>query len=413
MEYGCIGKKLSHSFSKPIHEKAGGYDYALVELGETELEEFFRRREFRAINVTIPYKEAVIPFLDEISPVAARIGAVNTIVNENGRLKGFNTDIYGLSALLTRTGISPDGKKVVITGTGGTSKTALALAERSGAKEIVRVSRTARENAVTYEELYARHTDAEIIINTTPVGMYPELFACPVDPARFPSLTGVIDAVYNPLNTVLVRQAAALGVPSEGGLYMLVAQAVAAYGLFTGNPPGKDLTDRIFTEILKEKTNIVLTGMPGSGKTTVGRLLAGKTGRRFLDLDEELVREEKRTVAEVFAQDGEDGFRRLEEALIRRLSCVSGAVIATGGGAVLKKANTDALKMNGKIYFLDRPLSGLLPTEDRPLARTEEAVRKLYEERYGTYLASADVRVPTGNSAEETAAIIERMHENL
>ncbi len=409
-QYGCIGKKLPHSFSKIIHEKIGGYSYELKELREDEVDFFMKNRDFKAINVTIPYKETVIPYLDEISDTAKAVGAVNTIVNRNGKLSGFNTDFYGLSALIKKNDIDFSGKKVVILGSGGTSKTSLAVAKSLGAGEIIRVSRTGNENSVTYDELYKSHTDADILINTTPVGMFPEIFASPVELDKFSSLCGVIDAVYNPLTTQLVADAKKRGIKADCGLFMLTSQAVRAYEIFMGTDAPDGISERIFNEILSEKMNIVLTGMPCSGKSTTGRIIAENLGRKFVDTDDEIVKNTGMEIPEIFAKFGEEKFRFFETEAIKKISKESGVVIATGGGAILKKENIDALKMNGKIYFLDRNLSDLLPTEGRPLASSAEAIRQRYNERYDIYRATADEIIEITSTPDVTAQTIERKH---
>ena len=306
------------------------------------------------INVTIPYKQTVIPYLDEIDEAAKMIGAVNTIVNKDGKLYGYNTDFYGMTALIEKNGMSLKNKKVVILGSGGTSKTSLAVAEFLGAKEILKVSRSAKDGSITYSELYENHTDADVIINTTPVGMFPDIFASPIDIEKFQQLSGVIDAVYNPLSTVLVSKAKKLGISSDCGLYMLTAQAVKAYEIFTDSTADDALCDRIFSEVLSEKKNIVLTGMPGSGKSTTGKILAEKLGREFIDTDEEIRKKTGIEISDYFERCGEKEFRSLETEVIKAISSKSGIVIATGGGAILKEENIDALKMNGTVYFLDR-----------------------------------------------------------
>ncbi|MCQ2472380.1 MAG: shikimate dehydrogenase [Clostridia bacterium] len=412
MEYGCIGKKLPHSFSKIIHEKIGEYSYSLVELSEQEVHEFMKKHDFKAINVTIPYKETVIPYLDEISETAKAIGAVNTIVNKNGKLYGYNTDFYGMTALIERNRISLKDKKVAILGSGGTSKTSFAVAKSLGAKEIIRVSRTGNENSATYEELYKCHTDADVLINTTPVGMFPNIFESPVDLEKFTNLSGVIDAVYNPLSTLLVSGAKEKNIPAECGLYMLVAQAVKAYEFFTEKEADSSLTDRIFSEVLSEKKNIVLTGMPCSGKSTTGRILARKLCRKFIDTDAEIVKFSGMEISGIFERFGEEKFREIETEIIKKFSEKSGVIIATGGGAILKKENINALKMNGTIYFLDRPLEELLPTDDRPLASSKEAIKKRYEERYETYTTTADKIIKIIATPQDTASEIERKHFN-
>ena len=390
MDYGLIGEKLPHSFSKEIHEKIADYKYSLKELIPDELKNFILSKNYKALNVTIPYKQAVIPFLDEISPEAEAIGAVNTIVNRGGLLYGYNTDFGGMRALIERTGVELKYQKALILGTGGTSRTAAAVCERLGAKAILRVSRTVREGSITYEEAYADHADADVIINTTPCGMFPDIFGCPVELDRFPHLSGVIDAVYNPLCSSLVLTARERGIPAAGGLYMLVAQAVLASVLFTGTEhDAVKLTNSIYDEIYFDKRNIVLTGMPGSGKSTVGRMIAQRLGREFIDTDAVIV-ERYGEIRAIFAQHGEAYFRDLESAVIRELAPLNGKVISTGGGAVLRKENVDALRRNGEIFFIDRSPEYLIPTDDRPLADEKAKIERLYRERIDTYMDTAD-----------------------
>ena len=313
-EYGCIGEHLPHSFSREIHEQIGAYAYELKELTPDELPVFMTARAFRGINVTIPYKQAVIPFLDEIDETAKAIGAVNTVVNRNGKLFGFNTDLDGLTRLIRRIGLDLKGKKVLIPGTGGTSRTASFAAEKLGAREILRVSRTGREGSLTYEDVLRNHTDAEIILNTTPCGMFPETDAQPLPLDPFDRLQGVADVIYNPLRSRLVLDARSRGIPAEGGLYMLVAQAVRASEHFLDTVYSPDLTDRIYEHILRAKENIVLIGMPGSGKSAVGKILTARTGRPLADTDELIVRKAGKSIPDIFREDGEPAFRDLESA---------------------------------------------------------------------------------------------------
>lgn len=411
MEYGCIGKKLPHSFSKIIHEKIGTYSYELCELTEEELTGFMTEHNFKAINVTIPYKQAVIPFLYEISETAKAIGAVNTVVNRDGKLYGYNTDFYGMTSLLKKNNIEIKNKKVAILGSGGTSKTSLAVAESLGAKEILRVSRTGNENSITYEELYEKHSDTQVIINTTPVGMYPDIFKSPVDLTKFKNLSGVADAVYNPLTTKLVGDAKKLGIPAESGLYMLTAQAIRAYEIFMDTEAPKDLFDNIFNEVLVSKKNIVLTGMPASGKSTIGKAIAEKLGRDFIDTDEEIKNDIKMEISEYFERFGEKAFRDKETEIIKSLSVLSGVVIATGGGAILREENVSALKMNGTVYYMDRPIEQLIPTADRPLASSVEAIKKRYNERIDIYLSTADKSITVTGIVEDAVKQIEKEHK--
>ena len=414
MHYGLIGEKLGHSFSAEIHQMLKSNSYALVELSKDELDAFFAAKDFSAINVTIPYKTAVIPYLSYVDEAANEIGAVNTVVNKNGELWGYNTDFYGLSALISHAGITLQNKKVAILGTGGTSKTALAVAKFLGAKEILLVSRREGDGVITYEELIKQHPDIEILINTTPVGMYPNTEISPIEISAFPNLSGVIDAIYNPLRTKLILNAKKRGISAEGGLYMLVAQAVRASELFMDCTYEPDTTDRIYHELLKKTENVVLSGMPGAGKSTVGKLLAKELDRPFFDLDEEIVRVAGRSIPEIFEEDGESAFRELEtRVLCEALANQKGILLATGGGAVLKDENIDLLHRNGKIYFIDRPLEYLLPTADRPLASSAEAIRHRYKERYDRYCATADCRIDGDGSVETVANRIRKEFLNL
>ena len=404
MRYGLIGEKLGHSFSAEIHQMLKSNPYTLVELSKEELDAFFAAKDFSAINVTIPYKTTVIPYLSHIDEVAKEIGAVNTVVNQNGELWGYNTDFYGLSALISHAGITLQNKKVAILGTGGTSKTAFAVAKSLDAKEILTVSRKAGDGVITYEELTNLHTDIEVLINTTPVGMYPNTEVAPVDISAFANLLGVIDAIYNPLCTKLILDAKKRGIPAEGGLYMLVAQAVRASELFLNCTYESDTAEHIYQTILNKTENMVLSGMPGAGKSTVGKLLAQELKRPFFDLDEEIVRVAGCSIPEIFATDGEATFRNLETKVLREvLANQKGIVLATGGGAILRDENIDLLHRNGKIYFLDRPLEALLPTSDRPLASSAEAIRQRYAERYERYCTTADYRIDANASIEEVA----------
>ena len=402
MRYGLLGEKLGHSFSKEIHEKLGRYSYELIEVARDRIDAFMTAREFVGLNVTIPYKQTVIPYLDEISPRARAIGAVNTVVNRGGKLYGDNTDFGGMKLLIGR--MTPDlrDKTVLICGTGGTSKTAMAVVEALGATEIYRLSRSGKDGALTYEDAYAASTGAQFLINTTPCGMYPDVEGCPVDLSRFSRLTGVADVIYNPLTTKLARLARERRLPAESGLYMLVAQAVLAAEIFTNAPFPAGTIDRVYKKLLFEKRNIVLTGMPSSGKSTVGWRLAKRLGRELIDTDAEIVKRAGAPITEIFKAHGEAYFRDLETETIKELSRTGGRVIATGGGAALRKENVDALKMNGTVVFLDRPLADLLPTDDRPLSNDETKLRSLYAERHPIYTAAADVTVPVRGTPEDT-----------
>lgn len=411
-KYGCIGKKLTHSFSKEIHAKLADYAYDLIELAEEEIAPFFEKKDFAAINVTIPYKQTVIPYLDSISEVAERIGAVNTIVNKDGKLCGYNTDYYGMKALIERIGIDLTGKKVLVLGTGGTSKTARVVAADMGAAEILTVSRRKTDHYITYEEAVQKHADANVIINTTPSGMYPDCESRPIDITEFMQLIGVVDVVYNPLCTNLVLDAKQRGIKAEGGLYMLVMQAVVAVERFLDTTIAKEVADQVFASIYASKENVVLTGMPGSGKSTVGKCL-NIEGFEFVDTDEEIEKRCGCSIKELIQEKGEAHFRALETEVIREVSSMNCRIISTGGGAVLKEENVRALKRNGKLYFLNADLSRLKATDSRPLSDTQKKLARLYTERMSLYTGTADVVVPDLRTPQDEADYITTKREEL
>ncbi len=408
MNYGCIGEHLTHSFSKEIHNLIEDYDYTLKEIKRENLDEFMTKKDFRAINVTIPYKELVIPHIDAISDTAKEIGAVNTVVNKDGVLYGYNTDFMGMRLMLEKHGIDPKGKKALILGTGGTSKTAKAVLGNMGAREILFVSRNASGGAVSYEDAENIHNDADIIINTTPCGMYPDTAKCPIDIDKFPYLSGVLDAIYNPLRSNLILKAKEKGIKGAGGLYMLVAQAVFAAEKFSGKKYDDNITDNIYKKILSQKENIVLIGMPGCGKSTVGKLLEESTGLKFFDTDAIIEEKAGMSIFDIFEKFGEEYFRDMESEVIKEISNNTGLIIATGGGAILRKENVHNLKKNGKLFFLDRPLKDLVPTSDRPLAKDTDAIKKRYEERYNIYLSCADEVIKVTGNAEEISDALKR-----
>lgn len=407
MEYGCIGEHLSHSFSKEIHNALTDYDYKIQEIERENLEAFFINRDFKAINVTIPYKQVIIPFLDEISDEARKINAVNTVVNRNGKLYGYNTDFYGLKALIERKGFSLKDKKVLILGSGGTSNTAAAVAEFMEATEIFKVSREGKDGYITYQEAYNECADFQVIINTTPCGMFPNIGKSAIDINKFTALEAVFDAVYNPLKSKLICDAQKRGLISSGGLYMLVSQAAFAVEKFIDAPVNEAEVEKVYKNLYKNKMNIVLVGMPGSGKTSVGKALSQKLSKDFVDTDDLIVASQNKPIPQIFTEIGEKGFREIEKNEIFNVSSRNNCIIATGGGAILNRDNTDILKENGRIYFIDRPLELLVATDDRPLSSNAAALKKRYDERYDIYIECADVVVDGSGTVEEVVKRIE------
>ncbi|MCR4963844.1 MAG: shikimate dehydrogenase [Firmicutes bacterium] len=412
MRYGLIGRRLGHSFSPEIHACIGDYRYELLELEPEQTADFFRRRDFCGVNVTIPYKEQIIPYLDGLSPAAARIGAVNTVINREGKLWGYNTDYAGAMDWIRRRQVDWRGKKVLLLGSGGAAKTMRAVAEDLGAGSIVTVSRSGRPGTVSYDQAQASHSDARGLINATPAGMFPDSEGQPMDIAGLPRLTAVFDAIYNPLNTNLILAAKERGLTAEGGLYMLAAQAVYASRLFLGfdSDPPEGQTEEIYRRLRRDKENLVLIGMPASGKSLVGKLLAEKTGRRFLDADDWVAQRQGESPAQIIRSRGEAAFRRIEKEAIAQLAEENGCVIATGGGAVLDGDNMRHLRRNGRLYFLDRPLALLQPYDDRPLSADRQALERLYRQRYPLYCQAAHVRIDAGGPAE---AVCEKILEEF
>ncbi len=400
MKYGLIGEKLGHSFSREIHARIADYTYELLELTPQEVGPFIERADFDAINVTIPYKTTVIPYLDYIHPLAQAIGAVNTVVKREGKLYGYNTDYFGMKYLLDSLGWQPEGKKVLILGTGATSPTAMTLLKDLGATPI-RVSRTAKGEAVDYPTAYARHTDAAYILNTTPVGMYPHHEGTPIDISCFPHLLGVADAIYHPLRTKLILSAKERGLAAEGGLAMLAAQALQGAELFLDTPLDPALIRQVVREVEREKEHLILIGMPGCGKSTVGKLLAKELNRPCIDIDALIVEEAGCDIPTLFRERGEPYFRDLEARVLEKtLYGKTGAVICTGGGVPLREENRLAMAATGRIFWLDRSPELLIPTSDRPTASTREAMEKRYAERLPVYSATAHCRIPADESPE-------------
>ena len=417
MRVGLIGDPLGHSFSPRLHAAFGTADYELHPIPAEALPAFFRERAFEGVNVTIPHKIAVIPLLDELHPSAEKCGAVNTVVNRGGKLTGYNTDIFGMSFALAHAGISLSGRHVVILGSGGTSHTARALAKREGAASVTVVSRSGEVNYSNISEL----VETEIVINTTPVGMFPHADASPVDLTVFPRLKGVFDAVFNPLRTRLIEQAENLGVPVASGLLMLTAQAKAASILFRGGDysepsPASEVGAEILNvwrEVTAELTNIVLIGMPSSGKTTVGTLLAERLRRPLIDTDAETERRTGKTVPELFAEGGEENFRKEERLTVSECARGTGVIIATGGGAPMFPENRAALAGNGFVVLILRDTEKL-DTTGRPLSRDLDTLKAMYKVRMPVYKAFADAEAVNNDTPSACAEfILEKFYENF
>ena len=398
---GLLGKTLGHSYSPLIHSYLGQYEYRLFEKQPHELEDFLKRGEFEGLNVTMPYKKDVIPYLDALSPIAARLGAVNTIVRREGKLIGHNTDYAGFLSMVHRSGLDPAAKKVLILGSGGASATAVAVMEDLGADVIV-ISRGGENN---YNNLYTMHTDAAIIVNTTPVGMYPNTDVSPINIFEFPALEGVLDVIYNPTNTMLLQLAQESGVYGMSGLWMLVAQAKEASEWFQNATIPEERLAEIYRTVKAQMENIVLIGMPGCGKTTVGKALADKLGRQFFDADAEIAKKANMSIPEIFAKEGEEGFRSREIKVLSELGKQSGLVIATGGGCVTFSINHSFLHQNGRIFWLKRDISQL-PTDGRPLSQKGN-LEEMYRIRKPLYESFADVIIENETVEKTVQQIME------
>lgn len=405
MRCGLLGRHLTHSYSPQIHSHLGTYRYDLFPTEPENLDTFLKSGAFDGLNVTVPYKKAVIPYCRELTPIAAKLGAVNTIVRRpDGSLLGHNTDFFGFETMVRQSGLAVGGKKALVLGSGGASNTAVAVLEELGAQVIV-ISRKGENN---YQNLHL-HADASLIVNATPVGMYPDNGLAPLSLGGFPQLEGVLDIVYNPARTALLLEAENRGLVTMNGLKMLVAQAWESAQWFTGCPIAEEKIQTIYRLLRCQMENIVLIGMPGSGKSTVGRLLAEKTGKRFVDADAAIVQKAGCTIPEIFQKQGEHAFRELETAVLDDLGKQSGLVIATGGGCVTRAENHPLLHQNGYIFCLDRSLESL-PTDGRPLSQAT-ALSELYRVRKPLYDRFANVHVDNNGAADATAAKILQLWE--
>lgn len=399
MKCGLLGRKLGHSYSPEIHSYLADYSYALFEKEPEEIGDFLKNGDFAGINVTVPYKKEVIPYLDELSDRAKKLGAVNTIVRRGGKLIGHNTDYFGFEMMLRRSGLAVSGKKALVLGSGGASNTAVAVLRESGANVVV-ISRSGENN---YENL-CLHADAALIVNTTPVGMYPHTGASPLELDLFPNLEGVLDVVYNPARTKLLLDAEDRGIAAENGLLMLVAQAKEASEWFTDSPISNDKIDEIHGILRQKMENIVLIGMPGCGKSTIGAALAEKTGRTVIDADAEIVRKAGKSIPVIFVESGEEGFRAIETEVLAELGKQSGLIIATGGGCVTRERNYPLLHQNGRIFWLTREID-MLPTDGRPLSQANK-LGDMYQIRKPLYERFADAVIDNNGSTEATVAQI-------
>ena len=400
MQCGLLGRKLGHSYSPQIHGQLASYNYSLFEKEPEELEGFLKNGNFVGLNVTIPYKKDVIPFLDQLSPVARRLGAVNTIVRRgDGSLVGHNTDYFGFRYLVHQSGLDVSGKKVLVLGSGGASNTAVAALQELGARVVI-ISRSGENN---YGNLHL-HANASVIVNTTPVGMYPNTGVSPIDLGCFPQLEGVLDVVYNPARTQILLDAENRGLVAMNGLWMLVAQAKESAEWFSGETIPDSRIVQIHAALRAQMENIILVGMPGCGKTTIGRLLARETGKQFVDADEALEARVGRKITDIIPTDGEAAFRCLETETLAELGKQSGFVIATGGGCVTQERNYPLLHQNGTILWLTRALDKL-PTEGRPLSQTGK-LQQMLATRQPMYRRFADAVIENDGTVEETLAQI-------
>lgn len=421
MRYGLIGEHLGHSFSKQIQtriaeiENVKDYDYQLVELDKEEFKEFMEKKDFKGINVTIPYKKDVIPYLDEMDESAKAIGAVNTIINVDGKLKGYNTDFGGFLYMVKAHNVHMEGKKVLIIGNGGACAAVKAVCKHENAKDIVIVSRSANRGAIGYDEMYTSHLDADIVVNTSPVGMFPNIANAPIDVSWFHKLECVLDVVYNPILTRLCFEAQEADIKRVIGLEMLIAQAKYTFEIFENMSFDDSIIDEIKKEMLKDRCNIVLIGMPSAGKTTIGKMLEEKLGKEFFDLDDMIIAKAGKSIPEIFQESGEAGFRAIETEVAIEASKMNNKIIATGGGVVKHKVNMDFLRLNGITIFIDRDIDKLISSDpNRPLSSSKQALQQMYKERYPLYQKyAAYIAVNNANIEETVDDIVNAYHSIL
>ena len=415
MRYGLIGEKLGHSFSKDIHERIADYTFDLIPLSKEEFKTFMEKKEFTALNVTIPYKKDVIPYLDEMDEHAKAIGAVNTIVNENGRLKGYNTDFTGFLYMVKKHNVHMEGKKVLIIGNGGASAAIQAVVQHEQAGSMVIVDVVPGNGAISYDEMFSSHLDAEIIINTSPIGMYPRIGNAPIDISMFHKCEAVMDVIYNPILTRLCFEAQEMDIKRVNGLEMLIAQAKQSVEFFLDKSIDDQIIDDIYQDMLRERCNIVLIGMPSAGKTTISKMLEDRMQKEFIDLDDVIIEKAGKSIPEIFEESGEAGFRAIETEAAIEVSKLNNKIIATGGGTIKHKVNMDYLRQNGITIFIDRDVDKLISSDpNRPLSKSSDALAKMHAERLPLYQKYAAYVAVNNSDIESTVTeIVEAYHSIL
>ncbi|MFR6609215.1 MAG: shikimate kinase [[Clostridium] innocuum] len=414
MRYGLIGEKLGHSFSKDIHERIADYTFDLIPLSKEEFKTFMEKKEFTALNVTIPYKKDVIPYLDEMDEHAKAIGAVNTIVNRDGKLKGYNTDFTGFLYMVKKHNVHMEGKKVLIIGNGGASAAIQAVVQHESAGSMVIVDVVPGNGAISYDEMFSSHLDAEIIINTSPIGMYPRIGNAPIDISMFHKCEAVLDVIYNPILTRLCFEAQEMDIKRVNGLEMLIAQAKQSVEFFLDKSIDDQIIDDIYQDMLRERCNIVLIGMPSAGKTTIGKMLENRMQKEFIDLDDIIIEKAGKSIPEIFEESGEAGFRAIETEAAIEVSKLNNKIIATGGGTIKHKVNMDYLRQNGITIFIDRDVDKLISSDpNRPLSKSTDALEKMHAERLPLYQKYAAYVAVNNSDIESTVTEIEEAYRGI
>lgn len=414
MRYGLIGEKLGHSFSKDIHERIADYTFDLIPLSKEEFKTFMEKKEFTALNVTIPYKKNVIPYLDEMDEHAKAIGAVNTIVNRDGKLKGYNTDFTGFLYMVKKHNVHMEGKKVLIIGNGGASAAIQAVVQHELAGSMVIVDVVPGNGAISYDEMFSSHLDAEIIINTSPIGMYPRIGNAPIDISMFHKCEAVLDVIYNPILTRLCFEAQEMDIKRVNGLEMLIAQAKQSVEFFLDKRIDDQIIDDIYQDMLRERCNIVLIGMPSAGKTTIGKMLENRMQKEFIDLDDIIIEKAGKSIPEIFEESGEAGFRAIETEAAIEVSKLNNKIIATGGGTIKHKVNMDYLRQNGITIFIDRDVDKLISSDpNRPLSKSTDALEKMHAERLPLYQKYAAYVAVNNSDIESTVTEIEEAYRSI